>query len=148
MYKTLKEASTYLNKSERTISRYIKKGLLHPDEVKSLKGSKEYRFLEEELEQLKTDIRDDSQKYDMSGDMSGDMLSFMREQIDRKDRQIRHLSLLLGQAQGRILAITEAKPTSKPLTKRNRVLYWVIMTLLILGLIAFWVYQIIKIVGG
>ena len=56
MYKTLKEASEFLGKSEKTVGRYIKRGILHPDKVKSQNGTLEYRFLAEELEALQEKI--------------------------------------------------------------------------------------------
>jgi len=41
---TLIEACNLLNKSKRTVSRYIKKGLITPERIKSKRGSVEYRF--------------------------------------------------------------------------------------------------------
>jgi predicted site-specific integrase-resolvase len=38
----LKEACRILGKSKRTITRYIKKGILNPEKVKSEKGILEY----------------------------------------------------------------------------------------------------------
>lgn len=50
---TLFEACEYLNKSARTISRYIRRGILHPLEVRSRQGTLEYRFAKAELESIK-----------------------------------------------------------------------------------------------
>ncbi len=50
---TLFEACEYLNKSSRTISRYIRRGILHPLAQKSRQGTLEYRFSKSELEAVK-----------------------------------------------------------------------------------------------
>ena len=49
---TFKETCDILDKSKRTISRYIKKGLLRPEKVRGQKGI-EYRFNRTEVESLK-----------------------------------------------------------------------------------------------
>jgi len=50
---TLFEACEYLNKSKKSISRYIRRGLLHPQRVKSQQGTLEYRFNNADLEAFK-----------------------------------------------------------------------------------------------
>lgn len=50
---TLFEACEYLNKSKKSISRYIRKGLLHPKRIKSQQGTLEYRFSKADLEAFK-----------------------------------------------------------------------------------------------
>jgi len=50
---TLFEACEYLNKSKKSISRYIRRGLLHPQEIKSQQGTLEYRFSKADLEAFK-----------------------------------------------------------------------------------------------
>ena len=50
---TLFEACEYLNKSKKSISRYIRRGLLHPQRVKSQQGTLEYRFSRADLEAFK-----------------------------------------------------------------------------------------------
>jgi len=50
---TLNEICQELRKSRRTITRYIKKGLLNPEKVKSEKGILEYRFKKPEIENFK-----------------------------------------------------------------------------------------------
>ena len=65
---TFIEACNLLKKSKRTVSRYIKKGLITPERIKSQRGSVEYRFKQADLESLKTpgtdkirqDIRQDT----------------------------------------------------------------------------------------
>lgn len=118
MYKTLAEASAYLGKSDKTISRYIKRGILHPDKVKSQNGTLEYRFRTEELDTIRgrTDEPDKTRQDNASdsgfsssesgqnGGQSGQngghktrqtrqiSIDFLCEQIERKDRQIEYLS--------------------------------------------------------
>lgn len=50
---TLFEACELLNRSKKSISRYIRRGLLHPEKVKSQQGTLEYRFSKEDLEAFK-----------------------------------------------------------------------------------------------
>ena len=50
---TLFEACEYLNKSKKSISRYIRRGLLHPKKVKSKQGTLEYRFSKADVEAFK-----------------------------------------------------------------------------------------------
>jgi hypothetical protein len=50
---TLFEACEFLNKSKKSISRYIRRGLLHPEKVKSQQGTLEYRFSKADIEAFK-----------------------------------------------------------------------------------------------
>ncbi len=50
---TLFEACEVLNKSSRTIGRYVRKGILRPMAIKSRQGTLEYRFSRAELDALK-----------------------------------------------------------------------------------------------
>ena len=50
---TLFEACEYLNRSKKSISRYIRRGLLHPQQIKSQQGTLEYRFSRADLEAFK-----------------------------------------------------------------------------------------------
>ena len=50
---TLFEACEYLNRSKKSISRYIRRGLLHPQQIKSQQGTLEYRFSKADLEAFK-----------------------------------------------------------------------------------------------
>ena len=50
---TLFEACELLNRSKKSISRYIRRGLLHPQRVKSRQGTLEYRFSRADLEAFK-----------------------------------------------------------------------------------------------
>ncbi|OQX71070.1 hypothetical protein B6D52_02735 [Candidatus Parcubacteria bacterium 4484_255] len=51
---TLFEACELLNRSKKSISRYIRRGLLHPQEIKSKQGTLEYRFSKADIEAFKT----------------------------------------------------------------------------------------------
>jgi len=51
---TLFEACELLNRSKKSISRYIRRGLLHPEKVKSQQGTLEYRFSKADIEAFKT----------------------------------------------------------------------------------------------
>ena len=50
---TLFEACELLNRSKKSISRYIRRGLLHPEKVKSQQGTLEYRFSKADIEAFK-----------------------------------------------------------------------------------------------
>ena len=50
---TLFEACELLNRSKKSISRYIRRGLLHPERVKSQQGTLEYRFSKADIEAFK-----------------------------------------------------------------------------------------------
>lgn len=47
------EACEFLNRSKKSISRYIRRGLLHPEQIKSQQGTLEYRFSKADLEAFK-----------------------------------------------------------------------------------------------
>ena len=50
---TLFEVCELLNRSKKSISRYIRRGLLHPKKVKSKQGTLEYRFSKDDVEAFK-----------------------------------------------------------------------------------------------
>jgi len=52
---TLFEACEILNKSKKTISRYIRQGRLNPQQVKSQRGTLEYRFSRADIEAFRAD---------------------------------------------------------------------------------------------
>jgi len=43
-----------LNRSKKSIGRYVRRGLLHPEKVKSQQGTLEYRFSKTDIEEFKT----------------------------------------------------------------------------------------------
>lgn len=52
---SLFESCEILSKSSRTVSRYVRKGMLHPMAIKSRQGTLEYRFSRSEIEALKAE---------------------------------------------------------------------------------------------
>jgi len=50
---TLFEACEFLNRSKKSISRYIRRDLLHPERIRSQQGTLEYRFSKADLETFK-----------------------------------------------------------------------------------------------
>jgi len=61
---TLFEACEFLNRSKKSISRYIRQGLLHPKKVKSQQGTLEYRFSKIDLEAFKERETQDKTRQD------------------------------------------------------------------------------------
>jgi len=53
---TLFEACEILNKSKKTISRYIRRGKLNPQQIKSQQGTLEYRFTKDNLDALRAEL--------------------------------------------------------------------------------------------
>ena len=100
---TFIEACNLLKKSKRTVSRYIKKGLITPEKIKSQKGSIEYRFKKSDLESLKipgTDkLRQDTRqaiRQDTGQDsevitLLKETTKTLRDQLAVKDKQIKSL---------------------------------------------------------
>lgn len=69
---TFFEACEILNRSRKTISRYIRRGLLTPLEIKSKQGTTEYRFNREQLEALRERLAQKQARQDIS-DETGQM---------------------------------------------------------------------------
>lgn len=104
---TFIEACNLLKKSKRTISRYIKKGLIIPEKIKSQKGSIEYRFKKADIESLKIsgmdkirqDITEDTrQAMRQDTGQSNEVIillkettKILRDQLAVKDKQIKSL---------------------------------------------------------
>jgi len=53
---TLFEACEILNKSKKTLSRYIRRGKLSPIQIKSQQGTPEYRFTKADLDTLRAEL--------------------------------------------------------------------------------------------
>ena len=79
------EASKILGKSKRTVSRYIKNGLIKPERIKNKLGTLEYKFNRSDLLKFKKTKRTKKTK---SG---SDIISFLKEQLKEKDEQINKL---------------------------------------------------------
>jgi len=97
---TFTEACKLLKKSRKTISRYIRKGLLKPERIKSKRGTLEYRFKQADLESLKipgTDkIRQDTRQAIRQDNEVitplKETTQVLRDQLIVKDKQIKSLS--------------------------------------------------------
>jgi len=115
---TLFEACELLNKSKRSISRYIKQGLLHPERVKSQQGTLEYRFNKADIETLKAQElnaketgqdrtqetrrdRPDKTRETGQGDdiimLLKETTGLLKEQLTKKDDQINALGGTINQ---------------------------------------------------
>ena len=92
---TLFEACEILNKSKKTISRYIRQGRLNPQQVKSQRGTLEYRFSRADIEAFRADetrqeTQDTPDKTGQSGQMRQDkklIQPILKKKKKRQDRQ-------------------------------------------------------------
>ena len=147
MAKTLKEASEYLGKSTKTISRYIQKGLLNPDRLQSAQGTLEYSFDDKELEAFREKLNEktgQTERQDRQEGQKTDRIeAFLLEQIRHKDRQIDRLTSLLALTQNKILQI-EAPKQDKG-SKRLALLLASLLLIITIGLL---VYNLLPILRG
>jgi predicted DNA-binding transcriptional regulator AlpA len=93
---TYLEAEKLLGKSRKTISRYIRKGLLNPKKVKSKKKTLEYRFKRSELKSFKKLDRIDKTRQDKKRP-DIDIIDLLKNQLDIKDKQIDSLGNKIDQ---------------------------------------------------
>ena len=84
----LLEACKLLGKSRRTVSRYIKNGLIKPERIKNKLGTLEYRFSRSDLLKFKKTKR--TKKTEKTKPES-DIIAFLKDQIKVKDEQIKEL---------------------------------------------------------
>ncbi len=127
------EASKILGKSERTLSRYIKKKLIIPEKIKSQKGIK-YSFNLAELESLKKpDTTGQMTRQNIKVDKNNDTLSLLKDtmkllqkQLKAKDTQIKQLlerqreaNILMGQLQNKVLLLEDKSKGKRP-DKKDR----------------------------
>ena len=101
---TFFEVCEILKKSRKTISRYIRKGLLKPERIKSQRGTLEYRFKQADLESLKIpgtdkirqDIRGETRQAIRQDNevitLLKETTQVLRDQLAVKDKQIKSLS--------------------------------------------------------
>lgn len=88
---TLFEACELLNRSKKSISRYIRRGLLHPEKVKSQQGTLEYRFSKADIEAFKAQ---EAQRADETGQDTRDRTEETRETGHLKTAFIENKELL------------------------------------------------------
>ena len=136
---TLFEVCEALNKSRRTIGRYIRQERLHPQIVKSKNGTLEYRFSFEDLDIFKSQQRETGHETrqetrqretrqdtpDITGDKQENIINLLKEtatllkdQLKVKDEQIGQLlkaqersDFILAKLQERVFLLEEAKET-------------------------------------
>jgi hypothetical protein len=132
---TLLQTCEALNKSKKTISRYVKQGKLNPRSKKSKRGTTEYRFNEPEVLALKeklfgTPPPEQTEETRQRGQR--EVISILREtqnmlkdQLKKKDEQIdklnkttdsliernRETNLLIGNLQHQISMLKLPEPT-------------------------------------
>ena len=106
------EASKILGKSKRTVSRYIKNGLLNPERIESKRGTLEYRFSQANLLKFKKSGRTERTEQTRP---ENDIITFLKDQIKIKDETIsqliersRETNILLKGLQNQLL-LTEGK---------------------------------------
>ena len=127
---TFIEACNLLKKSKRTVGRYIKKGLLNPEKVKTEKGILEYRFNRSELENIKKpdttgqttrqNIKIEK-KDDDTLSLLKDTLKLLQKQLKAKDKQIakyqedqHERNVLMGQLQNKVLMLEDKSKDKRP----------------------------------
>lgn len=133
---TFIEACKILKKSKRTVSRYIKKGLITPEKIKSQRGSLEYRFKQADLESLKIpgtdklrqDIREDTRQDNEVITLLKETTQILRDQLAVKDKQIKSLgnkidqliergreaNILINGLANRVLMLEDKKREDRP----------------------------------
>jgi len=111
---TLFEACEYLNRSKKSVGRYIRQGKLHPQKIKSQQGTLEYRFSKPDLETFKTQTTQDTTRQETTDTpdetdkpsqdkaektgQDGEVINLLKEttgllkeQLVKKDEQIKDL---------------------------------------------------------
>lgn len=68
---TFFEACEILNRSKKTLSRYIRRGVLNPQKIKSQQGTLEYRFTRAELDALRERLATQDQTRQDTPDKTG-----------------------------------------------------------------------------
>jgi len=113
---TFLEACKILKKSKKTISRYIKKGLITPERIKSQRGTLEYRFKRDDLENFKKpetgQIRQDTRQDSEIITLLKETTQVLKNQLKVKDEQIKSLlersrenNILLKGLQNKVLML-------------------------------------------
>jgi len=78
---TLFEACELLNRSKKSISRYIRRGLLHPEKVKSQQGTLEYRFSKADIEAFKAQEAERADETNTKAENVFETIKLIREAI-------------------------------------------------------------------
>jgi transcriptional regulator with XRE-family HTH domain len=116
----LAEVCEILNKSKRTVSRYIRQGLLNPERIKSRRGTLEYRFNRTDLAKFKKPERTEQTRPD------DEIITLLKDQLKVKDEQINQLiersretNILLNRLQNQLL-LTEGKTINEWKGKKDK----------------------------
>ena len=134
---TFNEACKLLGKSRKTVSRYIRKGLLNPIKIKSKKKTLEYRFKRSELKSFKKLDRTDRTKLDRTSDKKRsdiDIINLLKDQLNIKDQQIeslgnkidqliernRETNILIKGLQNKVLLLEEKTDTGKTINDTGK----------------------------
>lgn len=95
---TFFEACEFLSKSKKSLGRYIRRGLISFQKIKSQQGTLEYRFSKMDLENFKKlalseETRQDTPDRTGQTEQTGhqEMVEFLKDQIKVKDEQIGQL---------------------------------------------------------
>ena len=88
---TLFEACEFLNRSKKSISRYIRRGLLHPQEIKSQQGTLEYRFSRADLEAFKLQEAQNKTRQDTQDEPDETSQSGQDEPTEAKPDKIKEI---------------------------------------------------------
>jgi hypothetical protein len=89
---TLFEACEFLNKSKKSISRYIRRGLLHPQKIKSQQRTLEYRFNKEDLEAFKLQDTQDKTRQETQDTPDQTSQSGQNEPIEATPAKIKEIT--------------------------------------------------------
>jgi chromosome segregation ATPase len=79
---TLFEACEYLNRSKKSVGRYIRQGKLHPQRIKSQQGTLEYRFSRADLEAFKLQETQDKTRQE-TGDTPDETSQSEQQETDK-----------------------------------------------------------------
>lgn len=123
---TFFEACEILKKSKKSISRYVRRGLLHPERIKSQRGTLEYRFSRADLKAFKTPAETQDKTRPDKTRQDSEVITLLKEttqvlrgQLNVKDKQIKSLmgkvdqliergretNILLGGLQNKVLML-------------------------------------------
>lgn len=111
-YLTLEQVSQRLNKSKKTISKYIKQGKLTPERIRSKQGTLKYKFLESDIEAFSVGVdlgemnpeqkqepqegnyqtRKEAPREEEHLNQVRELTEVLKDQLNRKDEQIKSLS--------------------------------------------------------
>lgn len=89
---TLFEACELLNRSKKSISRYIRRDLLHPQQIKSQQGTLEYRFSRADLEAFKLQETQDKTRQETGDTPDETSQSGQTEATPIKEAEIKEIT--------------------------------------------------------